>query len=209
MVRMLLQNWWAVALRGVVAVLFGIMALALPALTVTTLVILFGAFALVDGVFALCALIFGKRRSQLVVQLVEALISILAGLVALAMPGLTALAFLFVIAAWAVLSGIFQVVMAVRLRKAIDNEWLLALGGVLSVILGIVFFARPGVGVLSLAWLLGVYAVVFGIVLVALGFRLRGLRGRLQGRLEELDGGPGTLGSSRQPPTTGSGGGGR
>lgn len=209
MVRMLLQNWWAVALRGVVAVLFGIMALALPALTVTTLVILFGAFALVDGVFALFALIFGKRRSQLVVQLVEALISILAGLVALAMPGLTALAFLFVIAAWAVLSGIFQVVMAVRLRKAIDNEWLLALGGVLSVILGIVFFARPGVGVLSLAWLLGVYAVVFGIVLVALGFRLRGLRGRLQGRLEELDGGPGTLGSSRQPPTTGSGGGGR
>lgn len=209
MVRMLLQNWWAVALRGVVAVLFGIMALALPALTVTTLVILFGAFALVDGVFALFALIFGKRRSQLVVQLVEALISILAGLVALAMPGLTALAFLFVIAAWAVLSGIFQVVMAVRLRKEIDNEWLLALGGVLSVILGIVFFARPGVGVLSLAWLLGVYAVVFGIVLVALGFRLRGLRGRLQGRLEELDGGPGTLGSSRQPPTTGSGGGGR
>lgn len=190
MVRHLLDNWWALALRGLVAVLFGITALVWPGITLTALIVLFGAFALVDGIFAIVALLFGGGTRDWGAQLFESLISIGAGVIALVWPGLTAVAFVFVIAAWAVLSGVFQIVMAVRLRKEITNEWLLGLGGVLSALLGIVFFARPAVGLLSSVWVLGLYAVLFGAVLIVLGFRLRSVRGRLRDARQQLRSGP-------------------
>ncbi|MFA5567794.1 MAG: DUF308 domain-containing protein [Trueperaceae bacterium] len=189
MFRLFTTNWWAIVLRGVVGLLFGIAALVWPALTLTVLLALFAAFALVDGAFALVAVLFGRAEGRWWVQLVEGLISIAAGLVTLAVPGLTAVAFVLVVAAWAVLSGIFRIVMAIRLRKEIDNEWLLALGGVLSLVLGIVFFARPGVGILSMVWVLGLYALLFGLTLIVLGFRLRGLKGRIERGVEALGGG--------------------
>ncbi|MDT3682311.1 MAG: DUF308 domain-containing protein [Truepera sp.] len=189
MFRLFTTNWWAIVLRGVVGLLFGVAALVWPALTLTVLLALFAAFALVDGAFALVAVLFGRAEGRWWVQLVEGLISIAAGLVTLAVPGLTAVAFVLVVAAWAVLSGIFRIVMAIRLRKEIDNEWLLALGGVLSLVLGIVFFARPGVGILSMVWVLGLYALLFGLTLIVLGFRLRGLKGRIERGVEALGGG--------------------
>ena len=189
MFRLFTTNWWAIVLRGVVGLLFGVAALVWPALTLTVLLALFAAFTLVDGAFALVAVLFGRAKGRWWVQLVEGLISIAAGLVTLAVPGLTAVAFVLVVAAWAVLSGIFRIVMAIRLRKEIDNEWLLALGGVLSLVLGIVFFARPGVGILSMVWVLGLYALLFGLTLIVLGFRLRGLKGRIERGVEALGGG--------------------
>ncbi|HRN18882.1 MAG TPA: DUF308 domain-containing protein [Trueperaceae bacterium] len=189
MFRLFTTNWWAIVLRGVVGLLFGVAALVWPALTLTVLLALFAAFTLVDGAFALVAVLFGRAEGRWWVQLVEGLISIAAGLVTLAVPGLTAVAFVLVVAAWAVLSGIFRIVMAIRLRKEIDNEWLLALGGVLSLVLGIVFFARPGVGILSMVWVLGLYALLFGLTLIVLGFRLRGLKGRIERGVEALGGG--------------------
>jgi len=190
MFKLFTTNWWAIVLRGVVGLLFGIAALVWPSLTVTVLLALFAAFVLVDGAFALVALLFGRAEGRWWVQLFEGLISIAAGLVTLAVPGLTAVVFVLIIAAWAVLSGILRIVMAIRLRKEIDNEWTLALGGVLSLVVGIIFFARPGVGILSLVWVLGLYAVLFGSMMIVLGFRLRGLRGRIERGLEDLGSGP-------------------
>lgn len=190
MFRMMMDNWWAMALRGLFAVLFGITALVWPAITVATVIVLFGVFALLEGIFGIVALLFGGGKREWGVQLVEGIVSIAAGLIALLWPGITVAAFVFLIAAWAVLSGVFQVVMAIRLRQEITNEWLLGLGGVLSVLLGVLFFARPAVGVLSSVWVLGLYAILFGVALLVLGFRLRGLRKRLDDRRERLGTGP-------------------
>ena len=196
MIRHLLHNWWAVALRGVVALLFGVTALVWPGITITALILLFGAFALVDGIFAIVALLFGGGKREWGAQLFESLISIGAGLVALVLPGLTAVAFVFILAAWAVLSGVFQIVMAIRLRAEIRGEWLLGLGGLLSVVVGIVFFARPAVGLLSSVWVLGLYAVMFGVLLIVLGFRLRGFRQRLGAGRQPLGSEPAASGRS-------------
>ncbi|HEX2741771.1 MAG TPA: HdeD family acid-resistance protein [Rubrobacter sp.] len=172
---MVAGNWWALLLRGIAAVLFGLAALFWPGLTLYVLVIFFGAYVLVDGVFAIAAGIRGSGgRGWLL--LAEGVLGVLAGLVALFWPGISALVLLYVIAAWAIFTGILKVVIAISLRREIENEWLMILSGVLSVVFGVVLAALPGVGLLSLVWLVGIYALIFGVALIVLGFRVRGHR---------------------------------
>ena len=172
---MVAGNWWALLLRGIAAVLFGLAALFWPGLTLYVLVIFFGAYVLVDGVFAIAAGIRGSGgRGWLL--LAEGVLGVLAGLVALFWPGISALVLLYVIAAWAIFTGILKVVMAISLRREIENEWLMIVSGVLSVVFGVVLGALPGVGLLSLVWLVGIYALIFGVALIVLGFRVRGHR---------------------------------
>ena len=162
-------------MRGLAAVLFGLAALFWPGLVLAVLIILFGAYALVDGVLALIAAFRssggGARRGLL---LIEGGIGILFGLLALLWPGLTALALLYLFAFWAILGGIARIVMAIMLRREIENEWSIALSGVLSVILGIVLILLPGAGLLAYTWLVGIFALAVGITLIFYAFRVRG-----------------------------------
>jgi uncharacterized membrane protein HdeD (DUF308 family) len=172
------RHWWAVALRGVAAVLFGLMALLWPDITLFVLVLLFGAYALVDGVFTLVAAIRGRGaadadaggRGWLVAR---GLAGIVLGVLALLWPGITALGLLWTIAAWAVVTGVLEVFAAIRLRREIDREWLLALSGVLSVVFGLLLVVWPAAGVLALVTLIGVAALAIGVTLLAFSFRMR------------------------------------
>jgi uncharacterized membrane protein HdeD (DUF308 family) len=168
-------SWWVLALRGLVAILFGLAALFWPGLILAVLIVFFGAYALVDGVLAIIAAFRsagrGMRRTLL---LIEGVIGIVFGLVALLWPNHTALALLYIIALWAILSGIARIVMAIMLRREIENEWSIALSGVLSVILGIVLILVPEAGLLAYTWLIGLLALVLGIALIYYAFRVRG-----------------------------------
>lgn len=174
MVRSLSQYWWLVVLRGVLAILFGILAFIWPGITLLTLIIMFGVYAVVDGLIAVgTGLARTKDSRRWWTFLLEGLISIAAGLVALIWPGLATLVLLYVIAAWAVFTGVLEIVAAVRLRHEITNEWVLALGGVISVALGLLLFFQPAAGTLAIIWIIAAYAVIFGILLIILGLRLR------------------------------------
>ncbi len=170
----LVRTWWLVALRGALNVLFGVLALLWPGITFVVLVLLFGAYAFVNGIIALGSVLFGRtwagRRWPLVL---EGVVGIGVGLVTLFFPGITAAALLALVAIWALASGVFEIVEAIRLRREIEGEWMLGLAGALSVVFGVLVLLFPTAGAVTLAWLIGGYAVVFGVVLVALGFRLR------------------------------------
>jgi uncharacterized membrane protein HdeD (DUF308 family) len=169
----LAKNWWLTLLRGICAIVFGVLAFIWPGMTLVTLVLLYGAFALADGVFALAAAIMGGTPLPRWWLAVVGLLGIAAGIVTFAWPGMTALLLLWFIAGWAIATGVMQIVGAIRLRKEIDNEWWLIAGGVLSVIFGLVLVVQPGAGALALLFGIGAYAVVYGIILVAFAFRLR------------------------------------
>jgi uncharacterized membrane protein HdeD (DUF308 family) len=175
------RTWWMLAVRGVAAVIFGLLALIWPQITLLALVLVFGAYALVDGVFSLVAAARGRElaggsRGWLIL---EGLLGIAAGIVAIVWPDITALALLWVIAAWAVVTGVLEIVAAIRLRRVLDNEWLLIVAGALSVVFGLILIIWPGSGAIGLVWLIGIYAIAFGIVLLGLALRLRGLGRRL------------------------------
>ena len=174
MLDSLARNWWALALRGLVAVLFGLLTFFLPGITLVTLVLLFGAYALVDGVFNVIA--FFRLASHHWAFLIEGVIGIIAGIVTFAWPAITALVLLYVIAFWAIFTGVFEIIAGIRLRKAITNEWLLIAMGVLSLLFGVLIVFAPGAGALAIILWIGAYALVFGIFLLALAFRLRGHR---------------------------------
>ncbi|MGH3146010.1 MAG: HdeD family acid-resistance protein [Rubrobacter sp.] len=168
-------HWWALALRGAIAILFGLAALLRPGIALEALILLFGAYAFVDGVFAIVGT-FGQARGDTPRWLlfVEGLAGILAGVIAFILPGLTAVVLLYLIAAWAIITGVSEIAMAIRLRQEIRGEWALILGGALSILFGVLLAVLPAVGVLSLVWLIGVYAVAFGILMVITAFQVRG-----------------------------------
>ncbi|MCP1402517.1 HdeD family acid-resistance protein [Achromobacter insolitus] len=168
------RHWGWVALRGVVAILFGLMALLMPAITLSALVLVWGAFALVDGVLALVAGVRIRDNGKpLWALIVVGLLGIAAGIVTFVYPGLTALVLLYIIAIWALVSGVFQIVAAIRFRKDIRNEWLLGLSGLVSILFGGMMIVQPGAGALALVWVIGLYAVFFGILLLVFSFRLK------------------------------------
>jgi len=172
MVTTLAQNWWTLVLRGVAAVIFGILAYVWPSITFTVLVLFFGAYALWDGVFALIAAFRtqAERRWPLVL---EGLVGIAAGVLTFIWPGAATLALLIIIGAWAFVTGIFEIVAAIRLREEIEGEWLLLISGLLSVLFGIALAIWPAAGLVAVTWLIGAYSIIFGILLMVLGFRLR------------------------------------
>jgi uncharacterized membrane protein HdeD (DUF308 family) len=173
MVHALAKNWWLLLLRGIAAIIFGVLAFAWPGVTLLTLILFYGAFALVDGVLAIIAAITGGAPGPRWWLAIVGLLGIAAGLLTFLMPGLSALVLLFFIAGWAIATGVFQIIGAIQLRKEIDNEWLLILGGIISVLFGIGVMLAPGAGALALVWVIGTYAVIIGVLLVALAFRLK------------------------------------
>jgi len=174
------RNWWVLLLRGLIAILFGIIAWRLPGISIAALVWLFGLYALVDGILGVSTAIAGrKEKEHWGLLLLWGLVSIGVGLVTFIVPGITALALLFYIAIWAIGTGVLEMAAAIRLRKEIQGEFLLFLGGLASVLFGLILMVRPGVGALAVIWLIGVYAVVFGIILVGLAFRARSFAKKL------------------------------
>ena len=177
MFNLMTQNWWAIALRGLVAVLFGIAAFVWPGITLWALVAIFGAYALVDGIFAVIEAfrrdVVGERWWAL---LFEGFVGIAIGILTFAWPRLTAMGLLYLIAFWAIVTGVFEVITAIRLRHEIRGEWMMALIGVLSVAFGFLLVAFPLTGALSVVLIIGSYAVAIGVLMIALGFKLRSLR---------------------------------
>jgi uncharacterized membrane protein HdeD (DUF308 family) len=171
----LAKNWWLLLLRGIAAIVFGILAFAWPGITLLSLVILYGAYALVDGVLSIAAAIGGgggaaTPRWWLIVV---GLLGIAAGLLTFFWPQITALVLLMFIGAWALIHGVFEIIGAIRLRKEIDNEWMLILSGALSVLFGAAMLIMPGAGALALIWVIGAYSIIFGILFVGFAFRLK------------------------------------
>jgi uncharacterized membrane protein HdeD (DUF308 family) len=175
-VQLLAQNWWALGLRGAFAVIFGVLALVLPGITLGALILLFGAYAVADGVLAIIsgarAAHRGKRRGAFIL---EGIVGIIAGLVAFFAPLTAALAFIYLFAAWALVTGALEIAAAIRLRREIEDEWLLGLTGVLSVLLGVFVAIFPGLGLVGLIWSIGAYTVAIGVIMIVLAFRLRRL----------------------------------
>jgi uncharacterized membrane protein HdeD (DUF308 family) len=176
MLETLTRNWWLLAVRGALAVLFGFVALIWPGITVLALVLLFGAYALVDGVMALYTALFDRGRpgGRGVGWLVlEGVAGVLAAIGAVVWPGITALVLLYLIAAWALVTGVAEILTAIRLRREIEGEWLMILSGALSILFGVLAFLFPSAGALAVVWLIGAYAIAFGVVMAILAFRLR------------------------------------
>lgn len=181
MLAMLARNWWILALRGMLGIIFGVLAILWPVLTLRILVLLFGAYALVDGFLAVILGIARHQRGERWwAQLLQGVAGIIIGLLTFFWPGATALALLYLIASWEVVTGVLEVVAAIQLRRIIRGEWLLILSGVASILFGVLLFVFPGAGALGLVWLIGGYSIAFGILLIVLAFRLRGMRDRIE-----------------------------
>jgi|SRR5690348_4169633 uncharacterized membrane protein HdeD (DUF308 family) len=173
MAFVLVRNWWALALRGALAVLFGIAAFLVPGLTVALLIALFGVYALIDGVLAIVAGVkAAEHHERFGSLLLRGILGIVAGLVAFVLPGATAIVLTLMIGVWAIVTGVLEVVAAVHLHRA-HGEWLLIANGVLSVLFGLFLVVVPAFGLLTLVWIIGGYAVVFGVIMLVLAFRLR------------------------------------
>jgi len=174
-VRTMAEHWWVVLLRGILAILFGVLAYTWPGLTILILVAIWGVYAFVDGIVGVVAGVRGKWGSLVVIGL----LGIAAGVVAFLWPGLTAVTLLWILAFWAIVAGVLQISAAIRLRKEVQGEWLWVLSGILTIGLGVLFFLYPGAGILSVTWLIAALAILWGILLVMLSFKLKGLKGRL------------------------------
>ncbi len=196
----LAKNWWAVALRGIAAILFGGLTFGLPAVTLAALVLLFGAYALVGGVLTVLAAIRGRGDAQpWWALLLGGLVSIAAGIVTFVLPGLTELMLLYMIAAWAIVIGVLEIVAALRLRRRIQGETWLVLNGALSIVFGVLTMLVPSAGALSVAWLIGAYAIVVGVLLLGLSFRLRDWRAGQHGAVVSPVGGAPAPDTTRSP----------
>ncbi len=180
MLRTMARHWWLLALRGIAAVIFGVLAFIVPGVTLLVLVLLFGAYALIDGILAVITSFREREENhRWWVLLLEGLAGVIVGVIALFAPQVAAVSLLFLIAFWAIFTGIMEIIAAIRLRREISNEWALGLSGVLSVILGVILLVYPSAGVLGLIWAIGAYAIIFGVLELYLAFRVRGSARRL------------------------------
>ena len=170
----LARHWWVFLIRGLAAIVFGLLGFFYPGATLFTLVLFYGAYALVDGVFAIVSAVRGKEGMRPRWWLaVVGIAGVLAGVLTFVWPGITAQILLLMIAIWAIVIGAMQIWGAIQLRKEIEGEWLLILSGLLAIAFGVVLLARPGIGALAVVWMIGSYAVIAGIDYIALAFRLK------------------------------------
>jgi uncharacterized membrane protein HdeD (DUF308 family) len=183
MIRAVSKYWWSFALRGIIAVAFGMAALLWPALTLGVMVLLFGFFALLEGLLAIVTS-FGKGEEKggwtlllegLVGLFVCVIVLLGTGIGSMLWPKVAAVMFVFYIAGWAILSGFFKIITAFRIRTEVKGEWLLGLNGLVSILVGVILILRPGTGVLAMAWLIGILAVIVGILQLLLGLKLRNI----------------------------------
>lgn len=174
MLDILGKNWWAVLIRGILAILFGLIAIIWPGHALVALVLVFGAYAFVDGIFSIIAAVRSAvRHAHWVALLAEGILGLIVGLITFARPGIAILAFAYLVGVWAIITGLLELFVAIRLRRELGGEILLILGGAASVIFGVLLFIFPGPGVLTVALIIGIYALIFGGLLVGLAFRLR------------------------------------
>ena len=172
MLNALSRNWWATVLRGLLAIGVGILAWTRPEIFWASLVLVFGVYTVVDGVFTIIAAITGEPRDR-VLHFVEGVLGIVVGVIVFIYPDQAGRAIVLIIGLWAVATGVVEIVSAVQLRREIADEWLLGLGGLLSIVLGVILIVRPEFGRVTTTYVLGTYGLVFGVVLVMLGLRLR------------------------------------
>jgi uncharacterized membrane protein HdeD (DUF308 family) len=176
LLEVLTERWWAPVLRGIAAILFGVLALAAPSIGLLTLVLMWGAYAIADGAFnMILATRVGRAGERWGWFVFEGIVSIAAGVLAFVYPGITTLVLLYLIGGWAIVTGIAEISAAVKLRQIVKGEWMLGLAGVLSIAFGVLLFVYPSSGALALVWLISTYAILFGLVLVGLGVRLHRL----------------------------------
>lgn len=174
MLVILAHNWWMMLLRGVLALVFGTLCFVYPGVTLTVMTIMFGVYALADGALALASSIStAKGRPRWWSTILEGVVGIFLGSLILIWTGLGAFGLLYLIGVWAVVTGIFEITAAIRLRRHFTNEWLLVLGGAASVIFGLLILIVPRAGALAVVWWIGTYAIFFGMAFIALAFRLR------------------------------------
>ncbi|CZF78555.1 HdeD family acid-resistance protein [Grimontia marina] len=178
LVGALSRNWWVLLLRGIASIIFGFMLWTLPTEeSVETLILVFGIFAFVDGALQVwTAIMERKERDNWVVLMLWGVVGIAAGIMTFTVPGLTAVALLFYIAIWAIAKGVLEIIAAIRLRKEITGEWLLILGGIISILFGGFLMSNPAAGAMALIWVIAMYAFIFGVLFVALSFKLKGLK---------------------------------
>ncbi len=172
----LIEHWWTLTLRGLLAILFGIVALLWPPAATFAIVFLFAAFAVVEGIFALVASFgWGLPARERILLIVTGILGLAVGAGAVLVPGLLAVVLVLIVAWWAILTGILQIIVAIEFRKLVPNDWLLALGGVLAIVFGVLLIWRPLAGILTLGLLFGFYALLAGFIMTALGLRMRRL----------------------------------
>lgn len=169
------RSWWLLLLRGIAAVAFGVLTFVWPQISLLTLILVYGVYALIDGVLALIAAIRGGGFAPRWWLALAGVVSILAAVVAFAWPGLTALVLVYLIGFWSILRGVLEIIGAIRLRKEIANEWTLGVAGALSVIFGLILVFMPGAGAIGLLWLIATWAVLFGLLLIWVAFKVRKL----------------------------------
>jgi uncharacterized membrane protein HdeD (DUF308 family) len=181
--EVLSEKWWVLLLRGLVSVAFAVLIWMQPAITLKALIILFGAFAFVDGVLGVwTAFSSRKDRNNWWLLMLWGLVGIGIGIITFVAPAVTALALLFYIAIWAIVTGVLEIITAVKLRKEIEGEWLLGLAGLVSLIFGILLIVHPGAGVLAVLWLLAAYALILGVLMIILAFKVRSWGAKLSAR---------------------------
>lgn len=170
------RNWWLLLLRGLVAIVFALLTWAQPGVSLAALVLVFGIYVLADGLLGVWSAIAKRRDNRhWWLLLLWGVVGIVVGVMTFIMPGITGLLLLMYIAAWAVITGVLQIVAAIRLRKEIKGEWLMILSGLVSVAFGVLLFLQPGAGALAVAWIIAAYAFIFGVLMVLLAFKVRKL----------------------------------
>ncbi|MBN2185111.1 MAG: HdeD family acid-resistance protein [Candidatus Krumholzibacteriota bacterium] len=181
MLQTIVLRWWAFLVRGFAALIFGALALLWPEKVLEVFVILFGVFALVDGLFAgLTGFSIRRYSKSWWVLLIEGFLGIIVGLITILWPGMTAVFLYIFLAVWAVFTGILELVQAVHLRRKLRNEWMLVVGGILSIILGIFLILRPVAGVFVVIWMIAVYSILFGFLMIFLGLKMRRYKGNIE-----------------------------
>jgi uncharacterized membrane protein HdeD (DUF308 family) len=177
MIEALKRYWWVPVIRGIAGIVFGVIAFAYPGLALATLVLLFGAWVLIDGVFRIVGATAGRASDpDWGFHLIIGILGIVVGVLTFRAPGITALALIIYLAAWALMIGAAEIALAIKLRREIKGEWFLILMGLVSIIFAVLLLWNPGPGALALLWLIGSYAIVLGILAIFFGFRLRSLR---------------------------------
>ncbi|MBI3804624.1 MAG: HdeD family acid-resistance protein [Nitrospirae bacterium] len=181
MFDLLTRNWWVLILRGVLAILFGVLAFSRPGMTLAALVLFFGAYVFVDGIFAIILALGGwEKRNDRWLLLLQGVIGVGIGILTFRAPGITAIGLLLYIAAWSLAIGVLQIAAAIRLRRSIEGEVWLAISGVASILFAAILMWAPAAGALALLWVIASYAIIFGATLIFLGFKVHGLHGPLR-----------------------------
>lgn len=202
MIGSLSRNWWAFVIRGIVAIALGVLAFASPGATLVALIAVFAAYAIFDGILAIAAgiTVDGGPRWMFILG---GILGIVIGVLTINRPDITAVALVLLVGVWAIATGVSEAVAAYSFREVLENEWLLAISGIVSVAFGALLIFAPGDGILALLWLIGVYAIVAGILYIAAGLRLRSVHEKLQ-PLEKAMGGAGQQTASNPPASAGS-----